>query len=324
MNNRLSTHDLALLLSERTGKSKEEALRFLQELVSVAGEALRDDRSAKVKGLGTFRVIRVEERASVSVNSGERFLIPSHYKLAFAPDKGLKEWVNKPFSFFETVELNEGVDFAEAGAPSDAEEEASPEAVPPVLPPAPVPGKRKKKPPVLAVLFLAACLAAVAAWGFFRLVRPGARGGLDREGPLPEASAVTADDVFAEAGRQAVPAETAAAGEATAVADSSASEAPVPEETVSEEASRPETMASVTIKAGDRLVLFAKKYYGHKFFWVYIYEYNKEAISDPDNIPIGTELQIPAPEMYGIDASDRASVEKAALLQAQILGKFGR
>ena len=97
MNNRLSIQDLALILSEQTGKSTEEALRFLQEFIAVVSEGVYNDKLVKVKGLGTFKIIRVEERASVSVNSGERFVIPSHYKFTFTPDKELKELVEQAF-----------------------------------------------------------------------------------------------------------------------------------------------------------------------------------------------------------------------------------
>ena len=82
-----------------------------------------------------------------------------------------------------------------------------------------------------------------------------------------------------------------------------------------------EDIALTTIKAGDRLASIAQQYYGHKFFWVYIYQHNKQVITDPNNIPIGTEIRIPNPVLYGIDAHDRASIEKAAQLQSQILSQ---
>lgn len=104
MNNRLSIQDLASILSAQTGKSEEEAFRFLQEFIAVVSDGVYNDKLVKVKGLGSFKIIRVEERASVSVNSGERFVIPSHFKFTFTPDKELKELVNKPFSLFDTVE----------------------------------------------------------------------------------------------------------------------------------------------------------------------------------------------------------------------------
>ena len=105
MNKRLTLQDLAVILAEQTGKEVQEAERFLQTFVAVVTEGVYTDKLVKVKGLGTFKIIRVEERESVSVNSGERFLIPAHYKFTFVPDKDLKELVNKPFSWFETTFL---------------------------------------------------------------------------------------------------------------------------------------------------------------------------------------------------------------------------
>lgn len=70
---------------------------------------------------------------------------------------------------------------------------------------------------------------------------------------------------------------------------------------------------------GDRLTVIALEYYGNKLFWVYIYQHNKAVIKDPNNVPIGTVIEIPAPESYGIDAKSRESREKAAALQTEIL-----
>lgn len=136
MNNRLSIQDLASILSAQTGKSEEEAFRFLQEFIAVVSDGVYNDKLVKVKGLGTFKIIRVEERASVSVNSGERFVIPSHFKFTFTPDKELKELVNKPFSLFDTVELNENVNFSDVDVSSElnATEETSDESSEEILP----------------------------------------------------------------------------------------------------------------------------------------------------------------------------------------------
>ena len=65
--------------------------------------------------------------------------------------------------------------------------------------------------------------------------------------------------------------------------------------------------------------MISLEYYGSKIFWVYLYEYNKSVIKDPNNVPVGTEIQVPAPELYGIDKHSRASAEKAAARQTEIL-----
>ena len=105
MNNRLAIQDLAGLLAEYTGKDKNSSERFLREFIAVVSEGVYTDKLVKVKGLGTFKIIPVEKRESIHVNTGERFVIPEHYKFSFLPDKELRELVNKPFSFFETRDL---------------------------------------------------------------------------------------------------------------------------------------------------------------------------------------------------------------------------
>lgn len=101
MNNRLAIQDLAGLLAEYTGKDKNSSERFLREFIAVVSEGVYTDKLVKVKGLGTFKIIPVEKRESIHVNTGERFVIPEHYKFSFLPDKELRELVNKPFSFLK-------------------------------------------------------------------------------------------------------------------------------------------------------------------------------------------------------------------------------
>lgn len=85
------------------------------------------------------------------------------------------------------------------------------------------------------------------------------------------------------------------------------------------ETTSPKVIARVKIEPGSRLTLISLDYYGSKIFWVYLYEHNKAIIKDPNNIPIGTVIEVPAPELYGINRRDRASVEKAAARQTEIL-----
>ena len=116
---KLTIQDIAKVLSDRKGLSKNDASNFVNEMFDVIQQALERDMVVKVKGFGTFKIIDVDSRESVNVNTGERVLIEGHNKITFTPDQLLKEIVNKPFSQFETVVLNEGVDFAE-GATSEA------------------------------------------------------------------------------------------------------------------------------------------------------------------------------------------------------------
>ncbi|GAB6975190.1 HU family DNA-binding protein [Prevotella falsenii] len=100
----------------------KEAEKFVSAMFDVMNEGLKTDKLVKVKGLGTFKVQAVKPRESVNVNTGERVLIEGHDKVSFTPDTTMKELVNKPFAQFETVVLNDGVDFADIESRSDDEE----------------------------------------------------------------------------------------------------------------------------------------------------------------------------------------------------------
>ena len=120
---KLNLYDLCGVLVSKNGLEDKEARRFVQAMFDIIQEGLDEDKIVKVKGLGTFKIIDVDARESINVNTGGRVLIEGHSKLTFTPDSVMKEIVNKPFSQFETVVLNDGVDF-----PETQEEEGAPEA----------------------------------------------------------------------------------------------------------------------------------------------------------------------------------------------------
>ncbi len=364
MNNRLNIQDLAGLLSERTGKDRGEVERFLRDFISVVSEGVYTDKIVKVKGLGTFKIISVEKRESIHVNTGERFLIPGHYKFSFLPDKDLREQVNKPFSIFETTEINENVDFSdmdESVEEKDTEDESVEEVMPdkeipladtrpkekpepileaereplpepeqaldtklnpeppsvsepelglepePAAEPSPIPERPEerapKKPEEKGVLMIVAFLIIVISV-FFYLGRNNWKPALAQEEVITEAKD-TVKDTAQESAWMLHP-------------DSVAEETPHTDPAPYVEP-EPKPLGQVKIKHGDRLTVIALEYYGNKLFWVYIYQHNKAVIKDPNNVPIGTVIEIPAPESYGIDAKSRESREKAAALQTEIL-----
>ncbi len=106
---KISMDELATKLAEKHDIGQKQAKLFLKALVETIQKGIADDGLVKVKGLGTFKLIDVDARESVSVNTGERVTIEGHQKLSFTPDMAMKELVNRPFSAFETVILNEGV-----------------------------------------------------------------------------------------------------------------------------------------------------------------------------------------------------------------------
>lgn len=115
---------LAKSISSKRGLTQAEAERFVSKMFEVANEGLHEDKLLKIKWLGTFKVTPVKDRESVDVNTGERIVIEGRDKISFTPDNILKEIVNKPFAQFETVVVNDGVDF------SDIDEKFSLQAVP--------------------------------------------------------------------------------------------------------------------------------------------------------------------------------------------------
>ena len=380
MNNRLAIQDLAGLLAEYTGKDKNSSERFLREFIAVVSEGVYTDKLVKVKGLGTFKIIPVEKRESIHVNTGERFVIPEHYKFSFLPDKELRELVNKPFSFFETTELRENVDFTDMDVVLDEpdiketedesieemipEEKHFPEeepvvfseegsAVPPEEDPVvfseeepagqpedegmdtlePVVDERsdssgpdspseevetgldaeRKKPRTkrIAVVSMFVFLLMLFNIGlylnrtyFFKKEKEPLR--IDTVFPKGETIAT-----------EAVPDTTIVF--ANEDSSQTVGETTVENPEVEPEAASPKVIARVKIEPGSRLTLISLKYYGSKLFWVYLYEYNRAVITEPNNVPIGTVIEVPAPEMYGIDRRDRSSIEKAAARQTEIL-----
>lgn len=377
MNNRLTIQDLAGLLAERTGKDRSSTEQFLKEFIAVVSQGVFTDKIAKVKGLGTFKILPVEQRESVKVNTGERFVIPAHYKFSFLPDKELREQVNKPFSFFETTELNDEVDFTDLDVSDSTDEkevedesieeifqekeethEPAPAPIEEVVPekeeeplPAEEPLPEKEEPetnpepeteqpaqPASATDFPdtdytfeeedpapsfwvktsvsmgVAALIAIAAFFLYQhrsffLGPEIPQTSLQTKGSLPGTATVPEDTIKQEASAIALP-DTVAVEEPAEEKDT------IPAETVPPTSN---VLAKVKIEPGSRLTLISLKYYGSKIFWVYLYEFNKSIIKNPNNVPVGTEIQVPVPEVYGIDKNSRASVEKAAARQTEIL-----
>lgn len=411
MNNRLTIQDLAGLLAERTGKDRKNTELFLREFISVISEGVYTDKIVKVKGLGTFKVILVEKRESIHVNTGERFLIPEHYKFSFLPDKELREMVNKPFSFFETTELNENVDFSdidELEEEKDNEDESIEEVMPdkeiPIIDEQPEPVEylplsepieeeqvaeesvmkpepdeetalpneleediQSVQPPVqeefipepvwpreslfdqeystdssghfsmkkmlvfVLVLALISIVGFYTYWGlqglnsFKHIDGVASLDIVSTENPETVSDSLYMEDMTEEdTTTEVVPVQDTVNVVETPTGQKTVPVSPVAKEVdkevkVKQVPTSGKDLAKVKIEPGSRLTLIALEYYGSKIFWVYLYEYNKAVIKDPNNVAIGTEISVPAPSVYGIDVYDKASVAKAAARQTEIL-----
>lgn len=123
MNEKLNIQNLIELLAEKHGMDKKDAESFVKEFFQLVEESLETDKYVKIKGLGTFKLIDVESRESVNINTGERFEIQGHTKVSFAPEPSLKDLINKPFSHFETVVLNDETVLADTLVENNSEEE---------------------------------------------------------------------------------------------------------------------------------------------------------------------------------------------------------
>ena len=404
MNSRLTIQDLAALLAERTGKDRSSAELFLREFIAIVSKGVFTDKIAKVKGLGSFKVVLVEKRESIHVNTGERFLIPAHYKFSFLPDKELRELVNKPFSFFETTELNENVDFTDLDVSAEIEEkEAEDESVEDIIPENTSPVEEpevlptpentdEKEEEIVESSEVPESPEEIKSEEIQSedtsdaepeppfesepspsgIVEPTAETPVEEPTPTPLANDFSDTDYQFEdeepstspwikwvvavgivgiivAGSTLlylnrsfflgpeIPTKALTGRSLPDQAVASVDTLQEPElnteieedkDTITAElpaiapeapAETPELLATVKIETGSRLTLISLEYYGSKIFWVYLYDYNKAVIKDPNNIPVGTEIQVPAPRLYGIDKHSRASIDKAAARQTEIL-----
>ncbi len=342
MNQKITLPELVELLARRQRCSRREAETFLREMAALMTEVLSAGDSLRINGLGTFKSIKVEARTSINVQTGEPYVIPSHYKLTFAPAKAVRDAVNEPFSSFcveilpddadiaalqavadepegedeaaeetmvvetpvvKEVPLQEPIEEKETIAPEEIEEELEeieeePEEIeeePEEVVPAEklsdddidVLRKSERRRGFWSGVGVMATIMAVALLCIYLfMVRTP-----QRETIIPQEDVMPADSLAA-----------------TAVVS--------PDTIVIEEAPQEETVVVApvvtdTVRRGIFLTTLSLRHYGHKAFWVYIYEENKAIITNPDNVPIGTVLVIPPAEKYGIDARDTVAVKKA-------------
>ncbi|MDY2914409.1 MAG: HU family DNA-binding protein [Alloprevotella sp.] len=125
MDNKILLQDIADFLCYRSGITKREAEQFVRAFFEVIQQGLERDQYVKIKGFGTFKLVEVGQRESVNINTGERFQINGHTKVSFTPDTSLKDLVNRPFSHFQTVILNDETAIEELDActvPEDSEQ----------------------------------------------------------------------------------------------------------------------------------------------------------------------------------------------------------
>ncbi len=122
-NDKCLLQDLAERLTTRSNIPQKQTDSFLKLFFEMIEEVLHKESIVKIKGFGTFKLVTVDKRESINVNTGERIAINSHSKIVFTPENSLKEYINRPFAHFQTVVLNEGTDIAEMENIDDIDEE---------------------------------------------------------------------------------------------------------------------------------------------------------------------------------------------------------
>lgn len=141
MENKITLSQLARTLAQKMGMPQKKAEAFLKEFFDSIAENVKTDKLVKVKGLGTFKLIDVNDRESVNVHTGERIVIPGHSKLSFTPEASLRDAVNRPFADFQTVVINDETNLEDmervpqeepeaVAEPEVVEQQAEPEVAP--------------------------------------------------------------------------------------------------------------------------------------------------------------------------------------------------
>jgi nucleoid DNA-binding protein len=377
MGNKLLLQDLIDRLSESGKLKKKDAEQFLRAFFKVVEESLFQGEIVKIQGLGTFKLLKVDARKSVSVSTGEEFQIEEHYKISFIPESSLRELINKPFSHLEPVDLgllaeNMGLltemgqiyktDFSEERLkekhrdrehlPDNKSKKAEPNTVKGEeidLDKKNIENKTVQSVPDLEELpeeFAGSSRhRTIIIWAVFALIAVS----LAIWAYLSN-SAAKRDELFKEEAieayeknqkENAVQMDTSAGfvqdsliNDSITKAKKNVEEQEKTEVTVQKPSkhkiktsgtvvrvSNQADITTETMEQGSRLTLMALKYYGNKVFWVYIYEANKDKITDPNNIPVGTKIRIPKPDSSKINARDSECIEKAKSLQTRILSK---
>lgn len=396
MNQKITFTELVELLARRENCTKRDAENFLRELSNLMVDTISSGQSLRLNGLGTFKPVWVEDRASVNVQTGEPYLIPGHYKLTFTPTKAVRELINEPFACFSVELLDDDAPILEnpeiadekgdadsdepivdeqdvtdapqelpAEQPLDeiAEEEA--ENVDEIEPEAVASGEAENKvepvqesveemsirvepvdeqeeekshnipdettispetentQAINTIGDLEECEDAykrglwkgvgitTTIFAFVALLLYIGMTYIDWGAMIPVGETTDRVEARVEAVDTVAVPLTPIAPQDSVEQETTAVESPMPATTVAATATPSSEVVKETVRSGVFLTTLSLRHYGHKAFWVYIYEENKGIIANPDNIPIGTELVIPPASKYGIDASDTTAINRA-------------
>ena len=324
MADKLSWTDLRHALALRAGVSEKKAGAFLSAFQDQLIEVLKTDKQVKINGLGTFKVQAVAPRKSVDVNTGEEIIIEGYNKLIFAPEAGVKELVEKQPKEIDPLkklgaQAEEIVDILGDLGQSPKEEVKEPEPEP-VVEPKP----KKKYHFVRDTLICVVILLMLLLAGYFFLRH--------RLGDILQHIMQPSDtEVVADTTAQAV-VETEEAVEVTEPAP----ENMIPEGEISQEQilaefleasgelsptenKYPDLITTEPMHEASRLAWMAKRFYGAKIYWPYLYDANRDVIANPNDIEVGTPIRVPKLTKLQLDTTNAETMATIEQLREEAL-----
>lgn len=321
MTDKTIRQDLIDFLIEHHQMEPADAEAFVKAFFTLIEEALVRDRYVKIKGLGTFKLIEVNARESVDVNTGERIQIKEYTKVSFIPEASVRDAVNKPFAHFETVLLKDDVHFSDMPESSENEENTVEEQDVPsaentsnsVLqsePVSEVPSRMEKnivmRLPwcmISAILLLGVLVGGIVAWmlGSGRRYIPESmlHCYFENQKPAETISSDKPDSVMlAPVVTVAVRTDSVSKKSVTKTDEkgkTAKEEISIRKENLSDtvEYDMTGTKTTYTLRSGESLARISLKFYGNKKLWPYLARYNKQIIKNPNNVPVGTTIRIP-------------------------------
>ena len=338
-NKKVSLQELTDTIVAQSGATKRFTESFLRELVQVIQEYLEKDGVVKVKGLGTFKLIWNEPRKSVDVSTGNTIVLPGHYKVTFMPDNEVKEKINAPYAHLETVmggaevisEVEEVDEVTESPIESpthqitESPERSDVDTNSPThqLTESPIESPSKKKWWVIMVVLMLLCLLGAAGYYWKDLLLP------QRNTPVASQTKVpvvvvqidTIDDVITDT----IAADKWEQEKTTLEKDSTpVIEAPVDtiveltlENYTYQDALNAPVRDTVTVIDGSRLTMVAYRAFGHKAFWVYVYDANRNVLTSPNAVEKGMKLVIPDLPLSIVNPKSKLCIDKALELAKQ-------
>ena len=339
--NKLSWTELRRALATRAGVSEKEANTFLNAFNAQLVEALKQDKQVKINGLGIFKLQAVAPRKSVNVTTGEEIMIEGYNKVAFVPEAGVKELIEKTGVVGATAQALELADdpiqklgaqadeivgiLGELGqSPKEEPKVEEPEAIEPKVEepePMPTPKPKKRYHFVRDTLICVIILLLLLLVGYFFLREQ--IGGWIEEWmqPKPQTEQVeqTAEPVTTDTISIAQEAEAVElSGEASNANGEYISDEQIlaeflqasEEDDVQLEPTNeyPRLITTERIREGSRLAWISKRYYGAKIYWPYLYDANKDHLDDPNQIEVGTPIRIPKLTKTQLDTTNTATI----------------